>query len=76
MSLNLAFENSKGEWIDFPIQTPTQLTKAVLVEPDESKRLKLIQEYLEDCDWVEEDIIEVLSKIKSALRSGHSMIIV
>ena len=47
MSMNLHFKVKGGAgFVDFPFQTPTTLSYAVLAESDREKRLKLIREYL------------------------------
>jgi hypothetical protein len=55
MSMNLAFEKPNGEYVDFPFQTPTKLTREVIAEPSNIEKLRLIKEYLEEEDWIEEE---------------------
>lgn len=55
MSMNLAFEVKGGGIIDFPYQTPTKLTKAVLACPTHEDQLKLLRAEYGDRDLVEID---------------------
>jgi hypothetical protein len=45
MSMNLAFENNDYEVIDFPFQTPTELSLKVM-DSSYSERVYLITEYI------------------------------
>jgi len=75
--MNLAFKTpNDGVYIDFPFQTPTKLSREVMAEPDDIKKLLLIKEYLEEYDWVEEDILEILSQIRHKMHSGNKMVMV
>ena len=76
MSMNLAFKTPNGEYFDFPFQTPTKLTKVVMAEPEDIKKLILIKEYLEDDDWIEEDILKILSQIRHKMHSGNKLVMV
>ena len=53
MSMNLFFKikNSKHGWIDFPFQTPTDLSQEVINEKDNDKRLSILIKYMDDCEW-------------------------
>ena len=74
--MNLAFKTPNGGLVDFPFQTPTKLTKGVMAEPDDIKKILLIKEYLEEDDWVEEDILKILSQIRHKMHSGNKLVMV
>ena len=74
MSMNLAFKTPNGEYVDFPFQTPTKLTKVVMAEPDYIKKLLLIKEHLKEDDWIEEDILKILSQIRHKMHSGNKLV--
>lgn len=76
MSMNLAFKTPNGEYNDFPFQTPTKLSREVMAEPDDIKKLLLIKEYLEYRDWTEEDILRILSEIRHKMHSGNKLVMV
>ena len=76
MSMNLAFKTPNGEYNDFPFQTPTKLTKVVMAEPDDIKKLLLIKGYLEEDDWIEEDMLKILSQIRHKMHSGHKLVMI
>jgi len=46
MSMNLAFRVKGGGIVDFPFQTNTTLTRAILAEKDCLKRIKMFDENL------------------------------
>ncbi len=46
MSINLAFKTKKNQLVDFPFQTPTSLTYAVLKASTIDERLSLIDNEL------------------------------
>jgi hypothetical protein len=47
MSMNLIFEvKGSSAYVDFPFQTPTDLTYAVIREKDIEKRIELIRNFL------------------------------
>ena len=65
MSMNLHFcTKSGGFFIDFPFQTPTVLTHAVMAEKDNTKRLKLIREHMITSGWEQENINRVMAEIE------------
>ena len=76
MSMNLAFKTPNGENINFPFQTPTKLTKEVMAEPEVTKKLLLIKEYLEKDGWIEEDILKILSQIRHKMHSGNKLVMI
>lgn len=55
MSMNLAFEVKGGGIVDFPYQTPTRLTKAVLACHTREERLALLRAERGDQDLAEID---------------------
>jgi len=48
MSMNLAFLTNNKNHIEFPFQTPTSLSYAVMKEKTRENRLKLILEYIDN----------------------------
>ena len=74
--MNLAFKTPNGEYNDFPFQTRTKLSREVMAEPDDIKKLLLIKEYLEEDDWIEEDILKILSQIRHKMHSGNKLVMV
>ncbi len=73
MSMNLCFEVKKcdkchrGPMVDFPFQTPTELTWAVLRAEGNDARLKLIQDQLEKWKWSIEDINRTMEEITTLI---------
>jgi hypothetical protein len=74
--MNLAFEKPNGEYVDFPFQTPTKLTREVIAEPSNIEKLRLIKEYLEEEDWIKEDMLRALSQIRHKMHSGHKLVMI
>lgn len=72
MSMNLCFDVKGGAgMVDFPFQTPEELTYAVLREPDNDKRLTLIRKACEGYGWSKEDIETTLSEIEALMKSPN-----
>lgn len=71
MSMNLIFRHKVGGYIDFPIQTPTELTKAVLREKSDKKKLAMIKKYMIECDWEPDDIKLDMKQIKGLLEDKN-----
>lgn len=71
MSLNLYFwtKSKPHAMIDFPFQTPTVLTHAVMAEKDNTKRLKLINDYLVKTGWEQEDINIAMREVKRLMKN-------
>jgi len=76
MSMNLAFKKLNGELVDFPFQTPTKLTREVIAEPSNIEKLRLIKEYLEEEDWIEEDILKIVTQIRHKHSYGYKLVMV
>ena len=51
MSLNLVFLVRGGGIVQFPIQTPTEVTLAVLNSKSRRERLRIINEELKTWEW-------------------------
>ena len=51
MSLNLVFLVKGGGVVQFPIQTPTEVTLAVLNTKSRRERLRIINEELKHWEW-------------------------
>jgi hypothetical protein len=71
MSLNLLFavKGTGDGYVDFPFQTPTNLTHAVFNEQDNDKRLALIEAELFAWEWEEDEILTMLNRIKGLLNN-------
>jgi hypothetical protein len=76
MSMNIAFEKPNGELVDFPFQTPTKLTRQILAEPSDIKKLRIIKEYLEEEDWIEEDILKIVAQIRRKHSYGYKLVMI
>ena len=73
MSMNLAFKTVQGNYIiDFPYQTPTDITRAVLAARTTTEQLKFIKEDLlsrvdendsDDVNWYNDLVQEVEDKL-------------
>jgi hypothetical protein len=64
MSLNLVFLVKGGGIVEFPIQTPTKVTLAVLNAKSVRKRLSIINEELKTWEWTKEGRKETMKKIR------------
>jgi hypothetical protein len=68
MSLNLLYWVD-GYPIDFPFQTPTDLTLKVMNEKNNAKRLSLIESHLMESGWDRDRIHSTLNSIKTVLKN-------
>ena len=68
--MNLAFEFS-GVIIDFPFQTPTTLSRAVMKAKGLQQRLDLIEAELKNWGWPKEDIDEMLTKCRRSMTNKN-----
>lgn len=66
--MNLKFEGGNGQ--DFPFQTPTTLTYAVLAAPTKAERLKLIDDAMSSWGWTHDERHERLQVIIDQLEAG------
>ena len=64
MSLNLVFLVKGGGIVQFPIQTPTEVTLAVLNTKSRSERLRIINEELKRWEWTKRGRTETMKRIK------------
>ena len=72
MSLNLQFRViDDSATVDFPFQTPTELSEAVMKTKDKEIQIKLIVKYLKSIKWNEPAIRDAMVKIRSMLYSKH-----
>ena len=73
MSMNLYFRVKDGSgMIDFPFQTPTELTYAVMEAETTQDRLALIKQYLERFEEnTPEEIAETLEILEFRMNSKH-----
>lgn len=75
MSMNLAFKD--GDYIvDFPFQTPTRLSYAVIACDNTVGKLRLIKDHLKSWNWPLEEITWTLGKIKIMLEDENLELIV
>lgn len=66
MSMNLGFDTG----FPFPVQTPTDLTKAVLKLGTLDEQLKLLDSHFVSWGWDESDRERVLSEIRLHVENG------
>lgn len=71
MSMNLCFDVKGGGMVDFPFQTPTELTYDVLREPNNDKRLALLRAAMEKWSWDKKQIEETLGTIEALMKSPN-----
>lgn len=73
MSMNLYFETLDGAgMVDFPFQTPTELTYAVLKEGNTpTQQVELVRDFMTTCHWPEDDIKRVMSEMQALMDSPH-----
>lgn len=77
MSMNLAFETVRGKhFVDFPFQTPTDLSYAVLKASSVEDRLKLIEARLRGWKWSDGECAEMLDRIQVLLKDNTLRLIV
>ena len=67
MSLNLVFLVKGGGVVQFPIQTPTEVTLAVLNTKSHKERLRIINEELKTWGWDKKERAETLNKIETLM---------
>ena len=68
MSMNLVFLDTGGGILDFPYQTRTELSYAVLDADSEEEQLQLIREDVKRFREPGEDVERMMSKIRKLLR--------
>ncbi len=72
MSMNLCFDvKGAPAIVDFPFQTPTDLTYAVLEEEDPEKRLILIETQLIEWGFNEEELAYKMAEVKALMDSPN-----
>lgn len=91
MSMNLHFERKsccgccnecgiacerESDAMDFPFQTPTELSYAVIEENDTEKQLSLIEKHLKDREWGKKEIRDMIKKIKELLEDPKLRLVV
>lgn len=61
MSHNLYFRRVRPNGrVDFPFQTPTEVSRLVISLTNNNDRLLYLKNYLEDCDWNYKDVCNIL----------------
>ena len=65
MSMNLVFDvkNNPHGMVDFPFQTSSELTRDVLDEPCNNKRIEIIRSRITEYGWDSEDIDRIMSEV-------------
>ena len=79
MSMNLAFRTPDGGYEDFPFQTSTELTYDVMDEPDDIKKLELIEQEVNKIwsgEGEEEMASEWMAQIKQMMQNGCTLVMV
>lgn len=72
MSMNLCFDVKGGAgMVDFPYQTSTELTYAVLNEKDDDKRLALIRKDIESWGRSKEEIERIMGEVEALMKSPN-----
>jgi hypothetical protein len=71
MSANLIFKVKGGGHVDFPFQSPIDLTYAVLAEPNIRKKLTLIDEKMQRWWWGKETRQKIISNIEALLKNPN-----
>lgn len=72
MSMNLYFETVDGlGFVDFPFQTPTDLTYEVLAAEGTEERLSIIKREMDKWGWSEEIQSGILSSAKALMNNEH-----
>jgi len=69
MSMNLMFAVRGGGSVDFPFQTPTKLTYAVLAAPGKATRLQLLDDAMKEWGWSKTVRSQRLTTIKALMQS-------
>jgi hypothetical protein len=70
--MNLIFKVKGGAgYVDFPFQSDTNLTRAVLAESDNTKRIKIIGDQLIAWKWDRRVIIAVMETVKDLFNSPN-----
>lgn len=64
MSMNLAFTTRDGHFVEFPFQTPTDLSYAVINLRTTEAKLELIENQIRKWGWDEEEISEMMSEVR------------
>lgn len=75
MSMNLAFQKGKVV-VDFPFQTPTSLTHAVLATSDQEKRLQLVDAELKAWGWDAGDRQSCRERVVELFADGWRLIMI
>jgi hypothetical protein len=69
MSMNLMFAVRGGGAVDFPFQTPTKLTYAVLAAPGKATRLQLLDDAMKEWGWSNTVRVEKMRAIKALMQN-------
>ena len=72
MSMNLCFDVKGGSGIvDFPFQTPTNLTFKVLKASTKEDRLLILKEQMLVWEWSKEDVENTLTEIEALFNNPN-----
>lgn len=69
MSMNLVFVVKGGGTVDFPFQTPTNLTYSVLGEKSKAKRLRMLDDAMKEWGWSKSFRAENIRKIEALMNN-------
>ncbi len=75
MSMNLAFE-IEGQRVDFPFQTPTNLSYAVMKAKGLQQRLDLIEAELKGWEWDKQAIDEKIAQCRKLLSNKKFKLVI
>lgn len=68
MSMNLALETQEGIMIDFPFQTPTDLTMEVLALETKEEQTELVVDYIATSSWPTSIKKQLVEEIESLMK--------
>lgn len=67
--MNLIFQVRGGGSVDFPFQTPSKLTYAVLAAPGNATRMQLLDDAMHGWGWSKTVRIKKLRDIKALMKN-------
>lgn len=77
MSHNLYFRQVRPNGqVEFPFQTPTELSYRVIKESNNSCRLAIIKQYLEQCNWPVDKMRDVIYHIDALMHDENLTLMV
>lgn len=76
MSMNLAFKTSTGDLVDFPFQTPTNLSYKIANANSTKDRLDLVKDQLKMWKWNKHQIDSMIVKCAALFADNTLRLIV